>query len=79
MKLIAWTITRDEQYGFDIVREGVSVPQGAGMKAEQLGLVLTLVGADVESLAAALEEIAQELREEGLEALYGGAEFPSAA
>lgn len=79
MKLIVWNVVRDAALDFDTVRQAIDDPQGAGMRPEHLGVVLTPTGADVELLARALEEIAADLREHGLDVLYSGAEIPAAA
>ena len=79
MKVIAWNIVPDSLIDFDTIRQALNDPDGAGMSPGLLGLVLTPVGADAELLARALEGIAGELREHGLQSLYDGAEIPEAA
>ena len=79
MKVIAWNIILDARADFDTIRQAINDPEGAGMKPGQLGVLLTPVGVDVDLLAQALEEIADDLREHGLQSLYDGADIPEAA
>jgi hypothetical protein len=79
MRLIAWNVLRDERLDFDHVRQAIEDSKGMGLKPGHLGVVLIPVDTDPELLAQALNEIANDLREHGTEALYKGAEIPAAA